>query len=127
MQTSSRWRLGGGGHGKIQRTVDKKHRALGDFTRINNVARRTEAKLLARQFNGYDRLDRTSGFDQGVNGPTSALRMSNSPDLVDFEFVEENALGICVGLDKKVRGIQDCLASVRVSVPRCNNHKSPRR
>ena len=39
--------------------------------------------------------------DQGVDGPGSALGMSDSPDLIDSKFVEENALGSALAWTKK--------------------------
>jgi hypothetical protein len=53
--------------------------------------------------------------------------MSDSPDLVDFQFVDEDALRIRVGVDEEVGSIDYRLTRIGVSILCCNNHKSPGR
>src|SRR6516162_8017483 len=62
-----------------------------------------------------------------MNGPAGALGMSDSPDLVDFQFVDEDALRIGVGVDEEVGGIDYRLTRIGVSILGCGNHKSPGR
>ena len=73
------------------------------------AVQRIGAEGLPGQFDRHNGLDRAGRFDQSVDRPGGALRMSERTNLADIQLVKEDARGVAVRGNQEIRALQDCL------------------